>query len=398
MGRRYTERAATQVEIDTVLGLLQARGFVYRLAPTPNLQLVLLRPELINKYASSIIQVARNHPEGIGSIPEREVVCANLPFDGFAEGERLPPAEEKLLLESTVELFIRCNLGFREMGRLVFPSQFNILHRVPNDVHPPTEVTYEFSGSVEAIYASLVVCLSYTKDFQRENLWKYAAEFLRGEHRLGFAMQQVSEGTGELEIYFDPRVTDFDRVTFIRFITNHLHTKGIDIQERIRLYCPQCGKEVTNREAIETRVKVGKLEIACQYCDTAVLIPRSIEEKYRSDRAYVEKQEKLQAIVEKRTRQEVEAFRQDREQYMTGSDNQIRILHLSDIHLGTIAQAQRYFTQLATDLTQNLKLKQLNYLVISGDIANRSTEDEYEAAFELVDKLVNWSLDYCMTK
>jgi calcineurin-like phosphoesterase family protein len=70
------------------------------------------------------------------------------------------------------------------------------------------------------------------------------------------------------------------------------------------------------------------------------------------------------------------------------SESKIRILHLSDIHLGTKAQAQRYFTQLATDLTQNLNLKQLNYLVISGDIANHSTEEEYEAAFELVDKLV----------
>lgn len=73
---------------------------------------------------------------------------------------------------------------------------------------------------------------------------------------------------------------------------------------------------------------------------------------------------------------------------MTDADQHIRILHLSDIHLGNIAQAQRYFTQLATDLTQNLNVKQLNYLVISGDIANRSTEEEYEAAFELVDKLV----------
>ncbi|MEH2178473.1 metallophosphoesterase [Nostoc sp.] len=73
---------------------------------------------------------------------------------------------------------------------------------------------------------------------------------------------------------------------------------------------------------------------------------------------------------------------------MTKADNQIRILHLSDIHLGTSAQAQQYFTQLAGDLTQNLHLKQLNYLVISGDITNRSTQQEYEAAFELVDKLV----------
>ncbi|MFW9263406.1 metallophosphoesterase [Nostoc sp. CALU 546] len=387
---RYIERSPTQAEIDTVISLLQARGLVYRLAPTPNMQMVLLRPELINQYASSIIKAARNHPEGIGSILERDVVCANFSFDGFSREERLPLIEEKLVLESTVELFISYNLAFRELGRLIFPSHFNVLHRFVDKLHPPTEVTYEFSGSIEAIYASLVVCLSYTKDFQRENLWKYAAEFSRNEHRLGFAMKQVSEGTGELEIYFYPGVSDFDRVTFIRFITNHLHIKGINVQERIRLYCSnaECGKEVTNREAIEIRVKAGKLEIPCQYCDTNVLIPRSIEEKYRSDRAYTEKQQELRTTVEKRTEAEVNAFYHDKEIYMNNADKQIRILHLSDIHLGTTAQAQRYFTQLATDLTQNLNVKQLNYLVISGDIANRSTQEEYDAAFELVDKLV----------
>ncbi len=162
------------------------------------------------------------------------------------------------------------------------------------------------------------------------------------------------------------------------------------MQERIRLYCPnaECGKEVTNREAIEIRIKAGKLEIPCQYCDTNVLIPRSIEEKYRSDRAYTEKQQELRTTVEERTEAEVKEFYQDKKLYMNNVDKQIRILHLSDIHLGTTAQAQRYFTQLATDLTQNLNVKQLNYLVISGDIANRSTQEEYDAAFELVDKLV----------
>ncbi|NER97781.1 MAG: hypothetical protein F6J86_28705 [Symploca sp. SIO1B1] len=75
-------------------------------------------------------------------------------------------------------------------------------------------------------------------------------------------------------------------------------------------------------------------------------------------------------------------------------DQQIRILHLSDIHLGTVDQAKRYFTQLATDLIKNLKVKQLNYLVISGDIANYSTEDEYKAAFELVNSIVkHYGLD-----
>ncbi|MEA5470695.1 metallophosphoesterase [Spirulina sp. 06S082] len=73
---------------------------------------------------------------------------------------------------------------------------------------------------------------------------------------------------------------------------------------------------------------------------------------------------------------------------MTNQKNPIYILHLSDIHCEKILEANRYFTQLATDLTQNLNVKKINYLVISGDIANYSTEIEYDAAFRLVDKLI----------
>src|SRR5262249_40752876 len=161
-------------------------------------------------------------------------------------------------------------------------------------------VSYRFSGNIETIYASLVVRLSYTDYFHREDQWKHAVEFSRGEHRLGFAIHELEAGTGELEIYFAPGIGEFDRVTFIRFITDHLRNKGIDIQEKIILYCPKCGKEVTNREAIEVRVQAGDLEIPCQYCSTSILIPKSIEERYRRDPSFGAAQQQLAATVEKR--------------------------------------------------------------------------------------------------
>jgi hypothetical protein len=69
-------------------------------------------------------------------------------------------------------------------------------------------------------------------------------------------------------------------------------------------------------------------------------------------------------------------------------DNLIHILHLSDIHLGTKSEARTYKTQLETDLLKELGVRCLSYLVISGDIANRSTPDEYDAALELFNRLV----------
>ena len=78
-------------------------------------------------------------------------------------------------------------------------------------------------------------------------------------------MRELAEGEALLEVYFYPEVSEFDRVNFTSFITNHLRAKGVDIHERIRLYC-RCGEEVENRNAIEAHVRAGKLDIPCQYC------------------------------------------------------------------------------------------------------------------------------------
>ena len=385
--QRSSKEEPTKEEVDTVVSLLQSQGLVQRLDPTPSESLILLKPELINQYASSIIQAARNHPEGIGAVAEYEVVQARIEFVGF---QRLEWLEERIGLESVVELLIKNALCFREVGMLVFPSQININRPAPSGQRPRTEITYEFSGSIETIFASLVVRLSLTEYFERQEQWKYSAEFLCNGNSLGFSMKQVREETAELEIYFYPEVPDFDRVLFIRFITDHLHNKGIDLGERIRLYCPKCNREVENREAIAARVSAGRLDIPCQYCpdDTLVFIPRSIEEHYRSNLSYAEKHQLLSETVERRTSQEAERFKSDQRQYTSGSDHLIRILHLSDIHLGTQEEALKYRIQLEADLKRELEISRLDYLVISGDIADKSTQEEYKAAFELVDGIV----------
>lgn len=382
---RFTGRTATQAELDTVVQLLQSRGLVYRLEPKPGEVWVLLKPERINQYGASIIQAARNHPQGIGAVPERDVLTGNITFTGF---DRLPHGDEPLVLEATAELLIRHDLAFREMGNLVFPSQINVTRQAPDETQPRTEVAYRFSGSIETIYASLVVRLSYTNYFRREDQWKYAAEFSRDGNRLGFSMRQIEEGTGELEIYFQSSVSDFDRVTFIRFVTDHLRAKGIDIQEQIRLYCSNCSEEVTNRAAIEVRIRDGKLDIPCQFCDMAIVIPKSVEEIYRRDPTLGQKQQQLNQAVEQRTEAEVKQFLADQQQYTAAADHLIHILHLSDLHFedGTFADVCR--TQLETDLIQELDIRRLEYLIISGDVANRSTGKEYDAAFAMVDGLV----------
>ncbi|NEO48624.1 MAG: hypothetical protein F6K55_32795 [Moorea sp. SIO4A3] len=65
----------------------------------------------------------------------------------------------------------------------------------------------------------------------------------------------------------------------------------------------------------------------------------------------------------------------------------IYILHLSDLHITTREQATLWSNQLAQDLTQDLEIPNLDALILSGDIANYSTPDEYQAAQQFLDNL-----------
>ena len=68
-------------------------------------------------------------------------------------------------------------------------------------------------------------------------------------------------------------------------------------------------------------------------------------------------------------------------------EESMRILHLSDLHFGSSADARRWSSQLVEDLQRNLDVHKLDALILSGDITNRSTPEEYQAAIEFVDEL-----------
>jgi 3',5'-cyclic AMP phosphodiesterase CpdA len=70
------------------------------------------------------------------------------------------------------------------------------------------------------------------------------------------------------------------------------------------------------------------------------------------------------------------------------STSLMHILHLSDLHFGNLDNAQLWYTQLAADLRHELKCTHLDAVILSGDIANKSTPEEYDAAKLFLDKLI----------
>src|SRR5215207_1791576 len=63
------------------------------------------------------------------------------------------------------------------------------------------------------------------------------------------------------------------------------------------------------------------------------------------------------------------------------------ILHLSDLHFGTLENARIWYGQLAEDLTRELRCDRLDAVILSGEIANLSAETEYQAAKSFLDDL-----------
>jgi len=63
------------------------------------------------------------------------------------------------------------------------------------------------------------------------------------------------------------------------------------------------------------------------------------------------------------------------------------ILHLSDLHFGTVADAQNWYNQLAEDLKRELNCDKLDAIILSGDIANVSEDTEYTAAKIFLDNV-----------
>jgi predicted MPP superfamily phosphohydrolase len=62
----------------------------------------------------------------------------------------------------------------------------------------------------------------------------------------------------------------------------------------------------------------------------------------------------------------------------------MRILHLSDLHIQTKADAETFFTSLFVDLTKDLELRALDAVIVTGDITMRASAPEFDAALRFL--------------
>ncbi|UCH95665.1 MAG: DUF4365 domain-containing protein [Candidatus Aminicenantes bacterium] len=296
-------------DLRAVVGLLAGQGIVQKMDFG---DFVLLQPEQINNYASAVIRCVRENIDEIGCISEREVLDAG--FD-FKDMKRLDEADEKTLLRAMLQTFLDRSLCLREETskgtQLVFPSYFR-KDRPDIPEHPNVLVTYGFTGMPEEVYTTLVVRLYYTHEFDKEQLWKDAADFKSAaEKRVGLQMTKKKDDTAEIKVYFEAGIPVDTRVSFIKYIHEHLQKRAKEVT-RVRSYvCPYCDTPLENRKAIKIRLEKGFKDIICGACEERVTLIDLIEEKFASD-------EFLRAVQEMDARAQFNIDNESRELILVG--------------------------------------------------------------------------------
>jgi len=115
---------------------------------------ILLRPEVLSRYAAAVVRKVRKHPQELGCIREDELLAGDLDYQDF---KRLPREDEAVVLRTLLETFISRAWCLRQpcdsSAMLTFPSYFR-RERKEQPSHPSVLVTYRFDGPVDDIYAT----------------------------------------------------------------------------------------------------------------------------------------------------------------------------------------------------------------------------------------------------
>jgi GTPase SAR1 family protein len=272
-----TENLRSQFEI--CIGRVESRGLIRRLSFG---NYILLQPELLDAYASALINAAKDEPDGLGNIAEE--VARHGQFR-MSEDERIKDKSlEELLLIATVEELLCHELVIRESADdgtyLVFPSQFT--RERPDAPNPEGQtVIFEFEGAVLNIYSTLAVRLTRSGLFIKQDLWKNAATYnAKAGGLCGMFLREVQEGKGELTLFFDKAANEQTRSQFESYILTHLGRRALteSITQRRILNCNECGATIPDQH-VQMRKARGLDWISCSVCETHISLVERIQEE-----------------------------------------------------------------------------------------------------------------------
>jgi GTPase SAR1 family protein len=268
--RAYRGGDEARASFSTCIGRVESRGLIRRLRFG---DLVLLQPELLDAYAAALVHAAKEEPDGLGFIPEKDALEGGGRFRLLEQERVADTAQEKLLLIATVEELLRHEIALKDGDDLVFPSQFT--RERPGAPDPAGKsVIFTFEGPLHVIYATLAVRLAHSTFFKHREMWQNAASYDADDGGgCGILLRELEEGSGELTLFYDQRANLTVRNMFERYVTDHLDRRVIrgTLTRRDVVVCGRCGYMLPD-DLVRRRLAREKKVIQCPDCE-AVSIP-----------------------------------------------------------------------------------------------------------------------------
>lgn len=262
------ESSKLRAQFDNCLGRIEWRGLIRKLSFGG---LILLHSELLDVYASAIINAAQSSEEGFGSVLEDDIRAGR--FEVPQEWRVMDKGQERLLILATVEDLLQHDIAVRETAEtgvyLVFPSEIRRqLEELPDPENQ--SVIFDFDGAVESIYSTLAVRLLQSDMWTRKEMWQNAVTFLARDGGVcGMFLTTKEEGKGSLIVFYEDDPPPEVRYQFEGYIYQHLRRRALPdtVKRRRRLVCPEC-KTPVPEDAIQRRLERNRNFIICNVCDT----------------------------------------------------------------------------------------------------------------------------------
>jgi WD40 repeat protein len=386
----FEEQAAA-----AVINQLAAQGLLAQTQLKDGDRAVILRGDVVEQYAGSLIVAARESARGAPALQESILGGAELSLPGLSERDRLPKLQERIVLECVAELMIRHGVCFRHEGLLVFPTLFKDPPTAEEAEKLPHSVSlwYDFTGAIDNIYALLVAGLMVLRPFGSGRLAAGKAEFDDPSQGVcGLRLIKRPGGLAHIDLFFGPSTPSSRRDEFTAYVEAHLRRNGVEITEHKAIKCG-CGT-VIDEPTIQARIADGKADVICPRCETRTPISKGIEGVRERDAHADQKVFALRRQIEtmlvqdaKRAKDVIAATAAATAK--AGADSApkpVRILHLSDLHFHAGIEWDSQLRALKQDL-YGLPFDRFDHLVVSGDFIDRGDAKAFLPAKEFVSTL-----------
>jgi WD40 repeat protein/GTPase SAR1 family protein len=434
---------------EAVTDQLARQGLLAKTRMKDGDEALILRVEVVEQHAASLVVLARNNLRGVPAFPEADLGSRQITLPGIEPSNRLDWADERVVLECVAELMIRHGVCFRHHGLLVFPTLFPEAPTEAEAEKLPHTVSlwYDFTGAIDNVYALLVAGLMVVGPFGAGRLTPGRAEFDDPAQGLcGLRRLRRPGGLAHIELFFDPTTPPTRRDAFVAYVEAHLRENGVEVTECRAIKCPACGKEITE-ETVRERIAYGGDDVICSRCERRTPIQEGMgggvadirkrdpqtDAKVLALRQEIKAKLALDAVKAKAVISGVASETLDRESIAsqigdrsdisgdiigstTGreaesrardiaaveaavrvargplpSDDRagsVRILHLSDLHFTRETRWEDHLDPLLLDLRHaDLGCEVVHHLVISGDFVDKGSAGAFPAAREFVSTL-----------